>query len=85
MIRIDNEYFLSNDANQWVLNYEKIGDINSKIGKPIVSSSKWYCATLESALKRYLNESPKPSTNITELVKALTNAIKNVIEVKSKI
>ena len=64
---IDENYKLENDSNQWVLIYEKEGEINPKTDKPIISKDRWYCSNLESALNRYANEASKVADNIERL------------------
>ena len=68
MIQLDNNYRLESDSNQWTLIYEKEGDINPKTNKPTISTDKWYCTSLGSALDRYVNEASKVSKTAEELL-----------------
>ncbi len=79
-MKLDKNYSLDNDANQWILNYEREGEINPKTNKPTISRDKWYCRSLQSALKRYLNESVKPSLDVQELYANIDCAIERIIE-----
>lgn len=68
MIVLDKNYRLENDSNNWVLIYEMEGDINPKTNKPTVSTDKWYCTSLTTALNRYVNESTKASETAEDLM-----------------
>lgn len=70
-IVLDENYYLTNDSNQWVLNFEKEGDINKKTGKVIITRDKWYYSSIQDCLQRYLNENPKSSPNIEHLIRTL--------------
>ncbi len=84
MIKIDEEYFLTNDSNQWVLNYEKEREINKDTGKPTVSTNKWYCGNLNLALVRYLNESVKFSNSVLKLQSLTILAVERITELLEK-
>ncbi len=84
-MRIDENYSLENDAHQWILKYERQGDINQKTGNPTKSESKWYCGTINQALQRYLDESLKPAQNIEQLKGILDLSMERVIELTDKL
>ena len=67
-MKLDENYRLESDSNQWTLIYEKEGAINPKTDKPIVSSDKWYFGNLKQALMRYTDQSVKPSETVEELL-----------------
>lgn len=67
-MRIDENYSIENDSNQWVLEYTSKGDINPKTNKPTISTNKWYCSNLKQCLSRYLDESLKPADSIQTLI-----------------
>lgn len=67
MIRLDENFYLEPDSNNWTLNYELKGGINPETGKPKVSKDVWYCSRLSDALKRYISEAVKPSESVAEL------------------
>jgi len=77
-IIIDDKYFLTNDSNQWVLNYESKGDLNEKTGKPTVTTDKWYSGSLEASLKRYINEVSKPATDWEALTDFITYGMNQI-------
>lgn len=81
-MKIDENYTLENDSNQWVLNYRSEGEINPKTNKPITTENKWYCGTLSQALNRYLDESLKPSKDIQQLKAVLDLSMKNISLIK---
>jgi len=85
MIKIDENYFLTNDSNQWILNYEKEGDVSEKTGKPVISKDKWYCSGLNGVLQRYLKEAPKTATSIEELYALTNTAMERIIEVTKEV
>ena len=78
MIELDKYYSIKADSEQWVLFYEKENWIEGK-EKPVISKNKWYCSTLQNALKRYMDESLKPCESVVHLSLKL-NAISNNIE-----
>lgn len=80
MIKIDKNYYITNDSNQWTLHYEKVGDINPKTGKNTITKNSWYCGTLERCLKRYIDESLKPAENVIKMAEMLRKAYGNVKE-----
>lgn len=71
-ITLNANYFITCDSNQWVLNYEKTGEVNPKTNKPTISTNTWYCSSLESCLRRYVNEVPKVSETIHDIFEMLS-------------
>ena len=81
MIKLDKEFYLENDSNQWTLNYRCEGPVNEKTGKPTISTNIWYCANLKACLKRYYNEATKPAKDVIQLghkLKAVETVINNL-------
>ena len=78
MIKLDENFSLTNDNSQWVLNYEKEGEMNPKTNKVTISTDTWYCGRLENALSRYASEATKPANSVLEL-QELVNTVKNNI------
>lgn len=67
MIKIDEIFSIMPDTYCWVLiKEEPTGKKNDK-GIEIVSRDRWYCANIESVLKRYRNESCKDAETIEQL------------------
>lgn len=77
-MRIDENYSIENDSNQWTLKYSQEGEINKKTGKPTLTENRWYFGTLKGCLNRYLDESIKPAENIDLVVKLLSSAERNI-------
>lgn len=84
-MKLDDNFYLEADTNQWILHYEKEGDINPKTNKPIKHIDKWYCGSLKSALNRYLNESVKSATTVQELSALVNISMERIIELTNKI
>lgn len=66
-MRLDENFTLTNDSNNWILNYEKEGDINHKTNRPTLTKETWYFGNLNQALNRYVNESAKQSETVKDL------------------
>ena len=81
MIKLDENYYLTNDSNQWSLHYEKEGEINPSTGKPTIKRDTWYCGKLKACLKRYYNEATKPAKDVIDLgfkLKSVEETIQNL-------
>ena len=78
-ITIDENYSISGDKYNWVLHFERKGELNQKTGKPIISKDEWYFPKLELCLKEYANQKTKTATNYKELVSLLVD-INNTIK-----
>lgn len=79
-MKIDNNYSIENDSHQWILKYEREGDINQKTGKPTKSESKWYCGTLKQALQRYLDECLKPAKDAQTIIQLIVLSEQKITE-----
>ena len=64
---LDENFTLTNDSNNWMLNYEKEGEINPKTNRPTLTKETWYFGNLNQALNRYVNESAKQSETVKDL------------------
>lgn len=82
MIKLDENFRLENDSNEWTLIFEQEGEINPKTGKPSKKSNKWHCGSLNNALKRYANEVPKPSMSVQELITVLERVNETINNLK---
>jgi len=82
MIKLDEHYYLTNDSNQWVLNFEKEGEINPKTGKPTIKKDTWYCGTIQGCIRRYYNESTKDCSNLQELKESIDKIESKLDELK---
>lgn len=65
---LDNNYTITRDSYNVILNFREKGDINPKTGKPIVRTNEWYYKNLEDALIAY-----------TEKVMSYSNDVQNVL------
>jgi len=71
MIKLDEIFSIVPDTYCWILlKEEPTGKKNDK-GIEIVSRDRWYCADIESALKRYRNESCKDAETIEQLLEII--------------
>jgi hypothetical protein len=70
MIRIDENYFITNDNMNWILNYEGKPRVKNLMGKVqlVTPKEKWYYSTLTLALKAYCGRSLKPAESITQVL-----------------
>ena len=66
-MRLDENFTLTSDSNNWILNYEKEGDINHKTNRPTLTKETWYFGNLNQALNRYVNEVTKISQTVEDL------------------
>lgn len=64
-MRLDENYEVKADGNNFELHYSEEFDSHDKSGNPIVStrSETWYFATMQQVLKRYLTEHIRGATN----------------------
>ncbi len=84
-MKIDNNYSIENDSHQWILKYEREGDINQKTGNPTKSESKWYCGTLKQALQRYLDECLKPAKDAQTIIQLIVLSEQKITEYLNQI
>ena len=57
MIKIDADFYMTHDSNQWTLVYEKT--VKDKKGKDVLRSNRWYCGKLNRCLSVYVDERSK--------------------------
>ena len=77
MIRLDNNYFIETDANNFTLRFERtLWDEAKK--KDVKSTNEWYCRDLSRVLNIYMNECLKPSEDVVSL-RAELNRIEELI------
>lgn len=80
MIRLDEIFSIVPDTHCWILlKEEPTGKKNNK-GIEIVSRDRWYCADLETALKRYRNESCKDAKTIEQLQELIETSNQKISE-----
>ena len=72
MIKLDNNFSIETDSNNFVLKFEKeTGEIHSKTGNPIISKNQWFYGNLKGCLIKYSNESLKDCQDIKEVLSRL--------------
>lgn len=81
VIKLDKFYTLKPESQQWVLNYKKETVIDGE-DKPKISENTWYCSTLNSALKRYLDESLKKCESVVHLNVKLNDVLNKINDIK---
>jgi hypothetical protein len=79
-IKIDDEYTIESDAASWNLLYKSpTGKVSEKTGEPTFSESVSYHANLAQACSSYLNERPKGSATLKDILERLKDAERAVI------
>jgi uncharacterized protein YcgI (DUF1989 family) len=79
-IKLDDEYTIESDSASWNLHYcAPTGKMSKTTGEPTFSTDVSYHATLAQACSFYLNERPKGSTSLTEILERLNQAERAVI------
>lgn len=84
MIKLDENFYLDPDSNNWTLHYELKGKVNPETGRPKISKDSWHCSNLQSAINRYLTESTKPSESVVDLMNKLEEIKQVIINLKIK-
>ena len=68
-IKLDENFRIVTDVNNFTLLFSREKEVTKKgITKTVNESDTWYCIDLQSALKRYLSESLRPSESIEEVL-----------------
>ena len=79
-IKLDDEYTIESDSASWNLHYcSPTGKVSKKTGEPTFSTDVSYHATLAQACSSYLNNRPKGSTTVSEILDRVTDAERAVI------
>lgn len=79
-MKIDENWSIEADSACWILSFEKEGEVNPKTGRPKMTRTQTYHATLASGLRWYLMESLKPSTDAQDVLARITEAEANIIK-----
>ena len=79
MITLNNNYYITSDSNNWVLNYseEKIKDN----GEKYTATDTWYYSKLSDLLSRFLDQQLKGTTTAKEIMEKIEQTertIKNI-------
>lgn len=78
MIKLDDKYTLENDSNNWILHFKESKGVSEKTGKEYFAGSKWYCSSLQNAIKRYLDECLKPCETVNHLHVVLKDTMEKI-------
>lgn len=80
MIKIDDNYSIRSDSQQWILEFKGEPVTKMHIGevKEVTPNDKWYYPSISACLKKYLNESLKS-------VSVLDDILGRIDEVENKI
>jgi len=83
-IKLDDEFTLESDINNWTLKYCKEGDINPETGKPTITKWESYHGDLKFALIKYLNSAPKDAGDVLHLMKRINDVENRILNLKTK-
>lgn len=83
-MKLDSNYTITSDANNVILNYESIGEVNPKTGKPTITKNEWFYKNLEDALVSYVNKSINPSNDAQSVLEALSEVKGTITSILSK-
>jgi len=82
MIKLNENFTIYPDNQNFTLQFECEKEVSKNGDKKVVTSKEtWYCIDLQSALRRFLTESLRPSTsveNVLTRINEVENIIKNV-------
>jgi len=82
MIKLDQYYALTADANNWTLNYAREKEIiKDGVTKTVTERDTFYYPLITMALRKYLDESVKDCSDIKEVlskIEEVHNTIKNI-------
>ena len=79
MIKLDQNYSIVTDSNNYTLKFEESKGINETTGKEEFSRDEWHYGKLSQALDKYMNQSIKASKSVQELIDKL-NEVQSIIE-----
>lgn len=81
-MKLDDNYSVDYDGMQYVLSFEKEGEINPKTGKPIIRKDQWYPSTLGQALSLFMDKKLKDEETVDGAIVTLTKMLKDVKDLK---
>lgn len=71
-ITLNQNYKVTSDSNNWILNYESVRDGDD--GKKITSKDTWYFSTLKDCLTRFMDMRLKDNETANNILIAISNA-----------
>ena len=78
-IILDENYTLVASEYNWILKYEKEGEISPKTGKPKVSRDETYHKTINQALAAYVDKKLKTGHEISADILAISEQLKQLL------
>ena len=86
VIRLDSEYSIQTDANNFSLLFSREKEVTKKgITKTVVESDAWYNPSLELSLKTYLRESLRECESIEHVLKKIDEVHATIKELKKNV
>lgn len=77
MIKLNDNYHITNDANNWVLNYKE--EKTKKSGETYEAVDSWYFSKLSDLLSRFLDNEMKDAKTAKELLGKI-NEVEQIIK-----
>lgn len=56
VIKINENWTIESDTLQWILKFEKEGEVNPKTGRPTLTKDSFYYNKLSEAIRAYINK-----------------------------
>jgi hypothetical protein len=76
MIRLNENYTVTSDSNNWMLNYEKT--YTNEKGKEVTSRDTWYFPRLSDLLKNYLDLRLKDQGTANDILIAISKVERDI-------
>ena len=67
-MKLDDNYFITRDKYNVVLNYREEKGLNADTGKITISTDEWYYGNMKDALKAYLNKSGVHNESVDDVI-----------------
>lgn len=82
-MKLDKNYTLESDKNNWILSYKSDEKTNEK-GEKYHGTYSWYYPSLKDALQKYMDECLKPCESVEELFKELIKLKHRISTIKNQ-
>lgn len=69
MITLNNNYYITNDSNNWILNYSE--EKTKDNGEKYTATDTWYYSKLSDLLSRFLDQRLKGTTTAKEIMQRI--------------
>ena len=70
-MKLDQNYSIENDTHCWILKYKKVGEINPKTGKTLITKHQTYHGDIGNLLRRYCDNTAKNAKYVGEILDIL--------------